>query len=78
MFFLLLPLQSVAIGNHPESSTCAPEKPYYAVCTSSQHGLEGWSGQCYKTQIEAQHQANSHADKFHKGDTHWVGVNKVR
>jgi len=75
---LLLPFHTFAIGNHPESSTCALEEPHYAVCTSSLHGLTGWTGHCYATEKEAKAQADNHAAKYHKGDSHWVGVKKVR
>lgn len=75
---LILPTFSFAIGNHPESSTCSKDKPYYAVCTSSLHGLMGWTGQCFTTEKEAQTEATLHANQEHKGVKRWVGVGKVR
>ncbi len=75
---LILPLYTFAAGNYPESSTCAAEKPHYAICISSRHSLAGWTGQCYATEKEAQEHADRHAEKFHKGNTRWVGVKKVR
>lgn len=77
-YLLLLPANAFALGNHPEASTCPKDKPYYAVCASSLHGLAGWTGQCYVTEKDAQAEATSHAKKEHKGEMRWVGVNKVR
>lgn len=75
---LIFTINSYAGGNHPESSTCPRDKPYYAVCTSSLHGLLGWTGQCYTADTEAENEAASHANKEHKGDTHWTGVSRTR
>ena len=77
-YLFILSANAFALGNHPEASTCPKDKPYYAVCTSSLHGLAGWTGQCYTTEKDAQAEATSHAAKEHKGDMHWAGVNKVR
>ncbi len=78
LYLLILPVNTFALGNHPEASTCPKDKPYYAVCTSSLHGLAGWTGQCYMIEKDAQAEATSHAAKEHKGEMRWVGVNKIR
>jgi hypothetical protein len=67
-----------AMGNYPDANSCPNETPYYSVCTSSSHGLLGWSGPCRATKEEAQKDADEHARKFHNGDTHWTGVARAR
>ncbi|HEY5604348.1 MAG TPA: hypothetical protein VIM41_14700 [Gammaproteobacteria bacterium] len=65
-----------ALGNHPEAAACSPEKPYQAICTHSLHSLEGWYGQCYATQEEAQQDADKHAAREHSGNSRWTGIKK--
>jgi len=69
---------SMALGNHPQSSECTPEKPYQAICTHSLHSLEGWYGHCYATDAEAQKEADEHAARFHDGNSRWTGIKKAR
>jgi hypothetical protein len=81
IFFLVFfyPVLSIASGNHPEAGGCPPEKPYFAICTHSFHSLEGWySSNCYATPEEAQKDADEHARIYHKGNSRYTGVSKVR
>ena len=75
---LVFPCLVYALGNHPESSVCTPEKPYQAICTHSLHSLEGWYGPCYASQEEAQQDADQHAAKQHKGNSRWTGIRKAK
>lgn len=65
---------ALALGNHPEAKLCSTERPYYAVCTSGSHDLQGWVGPCHSTRDEAEKDAQEHAQKVHDGNTHWTGV----
>jgi hypothetical protein len=82
-YYLLLLLLSVspavfALGNHPESSVCTPEKSYQAICTHSLHSLEGWYGDCYATEQQAQQEADKHANEQHNGNSRWTGIKKAK
>ncbi|MCI0508079.1 MAG: hypothetical protein L0Z73_18520 [Gammaproteobacteria bacterium] len=77
-FFVMVSSFAFALGNHPESSLCSPEKPYQAICTHSLHSLEGWYGQCYATQEEAQQEADKHAAQEHQGNSRWTGIKKAK
>jgi len=66
-----------ALGNHPESSVCSPEKPYQAICTHSLHNLEGWYGSCHVTEEGAQQNADKHAAEQHGGNSRWTGIKKA-
>ncbi|WP_455374647.1 hypothetical protein [Kaarinaea lacus] len=80
IFFVCLLMSGsiFALGNHPQSSVCSPEKPYQAICTHSLHSLEGWYGKCYTNEDEAQKDADEHAKKFHDGNSRWTGIKKAR
>jgi hypothetical protein len=68
-----------AAGNYPEANMCPPDKPYYAICTDSMHGLEGWrSKNCHATREGAQKDADEHAKKYHHGNSRWTGVAKTQ
>lgn len=66
-----------SLGNHPESSTCDKDHSWYAVCTSSRHNLEGWTGNCYSTADEARQEARQHANEFHQGNMRWTGITQA-
>lgn len=72
------PVASFALGNHPQSSVCTADKPYQAICTHSLHSLEGWYGECFATEAEAQKDADKHAQEEHGGNTRWTGINKAK
>ena len=74
----ILSIDATAMGNHPESNTCPPDKPYYVFCSDSMHSLEGWYGPCFASREEAEKAAVAHANEQHHGDTRWTGVQKVR
>jgi len=74
----LFPGLVFALGNHPEASVCTEEKPYQAICTHSLHSLEGWYGQCFATEEEAQKEANEHVAKEHNGNSRWTGIRKAK
>lgn len=78
LLFILTSGNLFALGNHPQSSVCSPEKPYQAICTHSLHSLEGWYGKCYASEAEAQRDADEHAAKFHDGNSRWTGIKKAR
>ena len=81
LFFALGILYSCitfALGNHPQSSNCTPDKPYQAICTHSLHSLEGWYGNCYADEADAQKEADDHAAEFHNGNSRWTGIRKAR
>lgn len=67
-----------AMGNHPESTLCPEDKPYFVFCSHSLHSLEGWYGGCYSTREEAEKAAIEHANKEHNGNTRWTGVQQNR
>ena len=69
---------ALALGNHPESTVCTPEKPYQAICTHSLHNLEGWYGKCYTLEETAQKDADLHAKQQHDGNSRWTGIKKAR
>jgi hypothetical protein len=68
-----------ASGNRPDAGACPPETPYFAFCTHSLHSLEGWhSRHCHTTAEAAQKDAETHAAKYHQGNTRWTGIKKPR
>lgn len=76
---LLLSINAFSAGNYPEAGMCPPDKPYYAICTDSIHGLQGWrSKNCHSTREAAQKDADEHAKKYHHGNSRWTGVAKTR
>lgn len=80
-FYFLLSLffnVALALGNHPDSTVCSAERPYQAICTHSLHNLEGWYGDCYATESEAQKAADEHAKQYHNGNSRWTGIKKGR
>jgi len=79
-FALLIALQSLAhaMGNHPESTLCPDDKPYFVFCSHSLHNLEGWYGSCHASREEAEQAAVKHAEKEHGGNTRWTGVKQNR
>jgi len=80
MFFLAMMLcanNALAMGNYPEASTCAQDKPYYAVCTAGGHNLQGWIGKCQANREDAQREAEAHAQKSHVGVMQWTGVTRI-
>ena len=78
--FLLILISNTAfaLGNHPESSNCPKNKPYYAICTHALHNLEGWYGKCEPTAQKAQAEADKHAKEYHKGNSRWTGIKKAK
>jgi hypothetical protein len=74
----LLCSKAFALGAHPESSVCSPEKPYQAICTHSLHNLEGWYGRCHTTEQAAQQDADKHAAEQHEGKSRWTGIKKAK
>jgi len=78
LFSVLLSSTVLALGNHPQSTSCSPEKPYQAICTHSLHSLEGWYGHCYASEADAQKEADEHATQFHDGNSRWTGIRKAR
>jgi hypothetical protein len=74
----LLCSKAFALGAHPESSVCSPEKPYQAICTHSLHNLEGWYGRCHATEKAAQQDADKHAAEQHEGKSRWTGIKKAK
>jgi len=66
------------MGNHPESSHCPKNKPYYTICTHALHNLEGWYGACKATAQEAQGDANKHVEEYHQGNSRWTGIKQVK
>lgn len=77
-YCLLLSPSAMSLGNHPESSICPLDKPYYTFCSHSLHNLEGWTGPCQSTQQLAQEDADTHSRDFHKGNSRWTGVMKFK
>ena len=77
-FLLTVSSAVFALGNHPESTVCTPEKPYQAICTHSLHSLEGWYGQCYASKEQAQKDADAHAAKEHHGNSRWTGIHEAK
>jgi len=70
---------TLASGNYPEADLCPKEKPYYAICTDSMHGLEGWHGKrCYANKALAQQDAEQHAKAYHQGNMRWTGISQRR
>ena len=79
LFLVSLICNSVfALGNHPESSNCPTDKPYYAICTHALHNLEGWYGECNPTAPQAQAEADKHAKEYHDGNSRWTGIKKAK
>ena len=78
LFCLLFSSLALALGNHPESSVCSPEKSYQAICTHSLHNLEGWYGSCHATKEAAQQDADKHAAEQHDGKSRWTGIKKAK
>ena len=78
LFVLVVPQVVHAMGNHPESSSCTSQKPYYPICTHALHNLEGWFGECYATREQAQQAADKHVADYHHGNSRWTGVKKAK
>jgi hypothetical protein len=74
----LISSTTFAMGNHPESSICPNDKPYYSFCSHSLHSLEGWYGKCRADRETAQIDANKHAQEQHQGKDRWTGVLKIK
>ena len=74
----LISNNTFALGNHPESSNCPTDKPYYAICTHALHNLEGWYGECNPTAPMAQAEADKHTKDYHAGNSRWTGIKKAK
>lgn len=77
-FFAISTIIAGCTGNHPDAKSCTADKPFFTFCTHHAHKLEGWKGSCFDSHEDADKDAKYHAERHHKGNSHWTGVLKLR